>query len=427
MTTLTTTTTARGLVLLASLSSLASLASLVACRREEPPASDRPAAEPKGAEVEAVPGETKAEPEETPPPFDPAKPGVPIDDANRFVLEDLTRFMADFPQVLREQDVPRMRDCWASACLPEGVHESVTPFGGAGIRYLVPLWLRGCLTGSAESCLRAGRTYQWSALAYDDDEPPTHTGWSRYSLDERFRRYIARACDLSEVHCEQWADFLLADPSPTPQDVTRAIERLKAGCDRDEHGSCAALARHADRYPAIGEARQWWRRACEHDPRLPSDECATYAELLLATGKAEDRAAAAVAMGPMCDPSSPAWKSQCPGDAADASEECDVVYFQLYALPCVELAGGRPPDDALRLYAAFCVGTAGADAPKVNAAGRRACSEATRLADRLGRSTAYREALHRRTCMMAESECLDVTTFDLDACGAARERCLAAP
>lgn len=418
---MTMTTMTRWLVLLGVLSELA-------CRRDAPVTDDRSPAETKVGDADVVIDDAKADPTgETAEPFDPANPGVPIDDANRFVLEDLARFMADFPQVLREQDEARMRSCFASDCLPEGVHQSVTPYGGVGIRYLVPLWLRGCLTGSAESCLRAGRSYQSSDLASGDDEPSTHTGWTNDALRERFRRYIARACDLSEVHCEPWADFLLADPNPTPEDVTRAIERLKAGCDRNEHGSCAALARHADRYPAIGEARGWWRRACEHDPRLPSAACSTYAELLLATGKADDRAAAAVALGPMCDPSSPLWKAQCPGDAVDASEACDVVYFQLYALPCVELAGGLPPDDALRLYSAFCLGTAGADAEKINAIGRRACTEANRLADRLGRSAAYRETLRRRTCMMAESECLDVTMFDLDACGLARERCLAAP
>lgn len=416
----TTTTTVRGLVLWGSLSSL------VACHREEPPADERPAAEPKGGEVEAAPRDAKAEPaEEAPEPFDPANPGVPIDDANRFVLEDLARFMAGFPQVLREQDEARMRSCWASACLPEGVHESVTPYRGVGIRYLVPLWLRGCLTGSAESCLLAGRSYQSSELASEDEEP-THTGWTKDALRERFRRYIARACDLSDRHCEPWADYLLGDPSPTPADVARAIERLKAGCDRDEHGSCAALARHSDGYPAIGDARGWWRRACEHDPRVPSADCSRYAALLLATGDAGDRAAAAAAMGPMCDPSSALWKAQCPGDPADASEACDDVYFQIYAFPCVELAGGSPPEDALRLYSAFCLGSVGSEAEKVNAAGRRACTEAARLADRLGRSAEYREALRRRACMMAEMECLDVTMFDLEACGQARERCLVA-
>lgn len=416
------TTSVRCLVLLVSLSSL------VACRREAPAEDDRTAAEPKGGDVEAVTREAKPDPtDETAAPFDPAKPGVPIDDANRFVSEDLARFMADFPQVLREQDMPRMRDCWANACLPEGVHESVTPYGGVGIRYLVPLWLRGCLTGSAESCLLAGRSYQSSDLDFADDEPTTHTGWTKEALRERFRRYIARACDLSEAHCEPWADFLLADPNPTPEDVTRAIDRLEAGCSRNEHGSCAALARHAERYPAIDDVGGWWRRACEHDPQVPSADCANYAEHLLASGKADDRAAAAVAMGPMCDPSSPLWKSQCPGDAADASEACDSVYFHLYAHPCVGLARGLPGDDALRLYSAFCVGSVGAEATEINAIGRHACTEAARLADRLGRSAAYRETLRRRTCMLAEMECLDTTSFDLDACGGARERCVGAP
>lgn len=406
---------------------LGGLLGLAACRRDEPAADERAAAEPVVGDPEPATEDAKADPTgEAEEPFDPAKPGVPIDDANRFVAEDLARFMADFPEVLREQDETRMRACWANACLPEGLHESVTPYRGVGIRYLVPLWLRGCLTGSAESCLLAGRSYQSSDLASGDDEPATHTGWTKDALRERFRRYIARACDLSETHCESWADYLLADPSPAPADVARAIDRLKAGCDRDEHGSCAALARHADRYPAIGDTRGLWRRACEHAPRVPSSECSTYAELLLASGDAGDRAAAAVAMGPICDPSSPLWKSQCSGDAADASEACDDVYFLLYASPCVGLASDLPPDDALRRYSAFCLGSAGADAPKVNAIGRHACTEATRLADRLGRSAAYRETLRRRACMAAESECLDVTTFDLDACGLARERCLAA-
>jgi hypothetical protein len=406
---------------------LGSLSGLAACRRDAPPPEDRSAAGTTVGPVEAATDDAKADPTgetgETADPFDPANPGVPIDDANRFVSEDLVRFMADFPQALRKQDETRMRACMANACLPEGVHESVTPYRGAGIRYLVPLWLRGCLTGSAESCLLAGRSYQSSDLSHEDDEPTTHTGWTKDALRERFRRYIARACDLSDVHCEPWADFLLADPNPTPEDVTRAIDRLEAGCDRNEHGSCAALARHADRYPAIGDVGEWWRRACEHDPRVPSADCAKYAEHLLASGKVSDRAAMA-ALGPVCDPSSPLWKSQCPGDAADASEACDSVYFTVYAFPCVALAEGLPPDDALRLYSALCVVS---PVTELNAISREACTEAARLADRLGRSAAYRKALRGRACEVAEMDCFDATAFDLVACGEQRERCVEAP
>lgn len=408
---------------------LGSLLGLAACRREAPVADDPPAAESTVADVEPAAGDDKGDPEPEPKPepeepFDPANLGVPIDDASRFIADDLVRFMADFPQVLRKQDETRMRTCWGSACLPEGVHGSITPYHGAGIRYLVPLWLRGCLTGSAQACLLAGRSYQSSALdsAVPDDEPPTHTGWSRDALDERFRRYIERACALSETHCESWADFALGDPSPTPEVVTRAIERLKAGCDRNEHGSCASLARHADRHPAIGDAGEWWRRACEHDPRVPSAKCAGYAEYLLARGRAGDGAAAAAALGPICDPSSALWKAQCPGDPADASEACDSTHFTVYALPCVGLAASLPHDEALRLYSAFCVSSLVTEA---NVLGRQACTEAARLADRLGRSAAYREALRRRACLVGEMECFDAT-FDVLSCMEERERCVEA-
>lgn len=409
---------------------LGSLLGLVACRGEAPAVDEPPAAgstvgnaEPVVGNAEPAAGDAKADSDGEPlEPFDPANPGVPIDDANRFVVEDLVRFMADFPQALRRQDEARIRTCRGSACLPEGVHDSITPYHGAGIRYLVPLWLRGCLTGSAQACLLAGRSYQWSGLASSDDEPPTHTGWTRAALDDRFRRYIARACDLSAAHCESWADFLLADPSPPPQDVTRAIERLEAGCDRNEPGSCAALARHADRHPAIGDAGAWWRRACEHDPRVPSAHCAGYAKHLLASGNASDRAAAAAVLGPICDPSSSLWKSQCPGDAAAATEACDDTYFSIHASPCVAIAAGLPADDALRLYAAFCVSSVLTEA---NVLALHACAEATRLAERLGRSAAYRETLRRRTCEVKEMECIDAT-FELEACWAESERCVGA-
>jgi hypothetical protein len=376
-------------------------------------------------------GDAKPEPEPEPKPepkpeepFDPANPGVPIDDATRFVADDLVRFMADFPKVLREQDGTRMRTCLGSACLPEGLHDSITPYSGAGIRYLVPLWLRGCLTGSAQACLFAGRTYQSSALAIavPDDEPPTHTGSSRDELDQRFRRYIERACVLSETHCESWADFALEDPSPSPEVVTRAIERLEAGCDRDEHGSCAAPPPLgiADRGMAGRMTGQ--RRACEHDPRVPSADCTGYAEYLLARGRAGDGASAAAALGPLCDPKSALWKSQCPGDPADASEECDSTHFTIYALPCVGFAASLPDDEALRLYAALCVSSAVTEA---NVLGRRACTEAARLAERLGRSAAYREALRRRTCLVSEMECFDAAV-DVLPCMEERERCVEA-
>lgn len=393
---------------------LGSLSGLTACHREAPAAEDPPAA---GSKVDAAATavEGKAEVAEA---FDPAAPGIPLDDANRFVWEDLVRFMADFPDALREQDRKRIRVCRGDGCVPE-LGRGITPYHGAGIRYLVPLWLRGCLTGSAQSCLLAGRSYQSSALELSGDEPTTHIGWTKEALQDRFRRYIARACDLSATHCESWADFLLGDTSPPKQDVARAIDRLKAGCERSEPGSCAALARHADRYPAIGDAGAWWRQACEHAARVPSAECTGYAQHLMESGAASE---AEAVLGPICDPSSSTWKSNCPGDPADASEACDPVYFHIHATPCVGLAKSLPPDDALRLYSAFCVASL---ITETTAAGRKACTEAARLAERLGRSAEYRETLRRRTCEVTEMECLDVE-FDIIACGEQRERCVEA-
>lgn len=400
------------------------LVGLAGCRRDAPAADEAPAAASTARDVGPAAGDAKGETGEpageTGEPFDPADPGVPVDDANRFVVEDLVRFMADHPQVLRKQDETRMRTCWGDACLPEAVHASITPYHGAGIRYLVPLWLRGCLTGSAQACLLAGRSYQSSGLASPDEADGTHVGWTKDALQERFRRYIARACDLSAAHCESWADYLLDDPSPAPQDVGRAIERLVAGCDRNEAGSCAALARHAGRHAAIGDAGQWWRRACEHDPQVPSARCAGYAEHLLASGGAADRAAAAAALGPVCDPRSALWKSQCPGDPVDATEACDSTYFSLHASPCVELARDLPPDDALRVQSAFCVASV---VTETHALARRACTEAARLAERLGRPAEYRETLRRRACEVAETECV-LTTFELEACARELARCV---
>ena len=379
---------------------------------KDKPAKEAPADETK--EPEAAGSSSGGEGPE------PEPVSIDVDDANRFVKEDLDRFLRQYPQALRKQDAELFQTCLRAQCLEHGVSKTVTPFSGPGVRYLVPLWLRGCLSGSAEACMYAGRTYQSSELASSSREP-VHEGWEKKALDQRFRMYIDRACKLDETECEQWADFLLGDDAPAADDVKLAIQRLEEGCARKEYGSCAALARHAPEHPAIGDEIDWWRQACEHDPNEPSRECARYASRLLATGGAADRTKAVEALGPTCDPSSKAWAEACEGDPETGDEACDSIYVHSHGNACIALARTLPDEEALRLEAAMCVGSIVDD---TNALMQQACTRAADRATKLGRSPEYRANLARRTCEVAYHLCLS-ETYDLDKCGKARDSCKA--
>lgn len=355
-----------------------------------------------------------------PAPVDPPPPEEVIDEARRFVKDDLDRFMARYPNALSKSHEALFKTCSGVGCLEHGVSASVGPFQGAGTRYLVPLWLRGCLTGSGEACLLAGRTYQSSRYTIGD-ATPTHEGWEKDALDKRFRQYIALACNLDEKECEQWADYTLGDQTRTEADITRAVERLRAGCKRGAHGSCAALARHASDTPVIGDARPWWKQACDADPAKDSRYCASYASLLFATGKSQDQAEAAKALGPICDPGSATWANECKGDPELGLEACEFTYLEPQGRACLQLAATLPRDQALRLHAAFCVS---ALLEEANAVGEKACRTAKTLAETLKRSAAYQENIRKRTCEVTEMQCLSESN-DLTACGKVKDACVA--
>lgn len=355
-------------------------------------------------------------------PKDPESVPITIDDGNRFVKEDLDRFLDQYPDALRDSDAELFRTCVGAQCLEHGAGKSLTPFVGAGVRYLVPLWLRGCLGGSAEACMYAGRTYQGSQYADPAGRDAVHEGWTKGDLQARFRMYIDRACKLEEGHCEQWADFLLGDEAPDAKDVELAIRRLKDGCGRKAHGSCEALARHAGDHPGVGDEVDWWRQACDHDPDPTGGACAQYADRLLATGNRKDRAKAIEALGPTCDPQSESWTRECKGDAEAGEEACEPTYLLTSGHACVRLAQTMPDAEALRLFAAMCVGSL---LDETNAIGRKACDEAARLAKKLRKPKAYRSAIARRTCAVDEMTCLS-EVVDLDACAEARRTCEAA-
>lgn len=352
-------------------------------------------------------------------PDEPSPTPIDIDDSNRFVKEDLDRFLEQYPDVMREQDAELFRTCIAEQCLEHGAGKTLTPFMGAGVRYLVPLWLRGCMSGSAQACLYAGRTYQGSQYADFPNSEPVHGGWNKDELQTRFRMYIQRACKLDEQHCEQWADFTLGDESPGPRDVELAIKRLEEGCARKAQGSCEALARHADEHPKIGNAMGWWEQACELASDPTNDACSGYAERLLATGKAADRARAIEALGPTCDPGSAPWGRECKGDPDQGEERCEPTYLITNGRACVRLASTLPPADGLRLYAAMCVGSL---LDEANAVGHEACEQSALLARKLRKSGAFRAAIARRTCEVDEMTCLS-EQLDLDACARARQAC----
>lgn len=340
---------------------------------------------------------------------------IEVTEANRFVKEDLDRFMKDHPDVLRKQDAELFKTCMAEACLEHGASKSLGPFMGQGIRYLVPLWLRGCLSGSADACMQAGRTYQGSQ--YGDG--PTHEGWDKDDLQARFRLYIDRACKLDEAECEQWADFMLGDPSPAKADVAKAIERLKAGCDEGKHGSCAALARHAPDYPAIGDETEYWGKACAGHPKKPNRSCSRYATLMFASGSKADRAEGEQALGGACTPDSEAWKKGCKGDPETGDEVCDFIYADQHGGACLGLAESLKGEPALRITAAMCVDNL---LTEKNAQGRLACDKAQVLANELGKSKAYLAGVAKRMCAVQRMECLD-ETFDLRACDKKQEAC----
>lgn len=344
---------------------------------------------------------------------------IPVDDDNRFVQVDLARFIEQYPDVLRAKDEELFRNCLGDECLEHGVSKSVTPFIGTGVRYLVPLWLRGCMSGSAEACMYAARSYQGSQYTDPLGQGVVHEGWSAEDLQERFRMYIDRACKLDARECEQWADFTLGDPSPSATDIELAIQRLEEGCAREENGACAALARHAAKYPSIGNELDWWRKACEFDPGAPGRACSRYAERLLASGRAADREKAQEVLGPTCDPSSEAWGRVCKGDASTGEEACDPTFVHMRGQACVPLAEKMAGEEGLRLIAAMCVGSL---IDETNEIARVACTEAGRRAKQLGKPAAYRAAIARRHCEVKEMTCLS-ETFNLRACDAARAEC----
>lgn len=345
---------------------------------------------------------------------------IAVDETNRFVREDLDRFMREFPDVLRERDEALFQTCRADGCLEHGVSDSVTPFTGAGVRYLVPLWLRGCLSGSAQACLFAGRTYQGSQWASDDGgRGRVHESWSKDELRARFRQYIERACLLDDTQCEQWADYTLGDERPASDQVARAIALLEAGCGRRAAGSCAALARHAGDHAEIGHARPWWKKACEYEEKRPNRACSRYASALLVAGSSEDRAAAIEALGPTCDPSTETWARACEGEPQTGAEACESTYLHEHGHACVQLAPSLPEREALRLLAAMCVGSI---LDETNAIGRRACDGADRLARKLGRSTGFKRRLARRRCEVDFFDCIS-STHDLRACNATQASC----
>ncbi len=345
-------------------------------------------------------------------------PAFVIDDANRFVEEDLERFMKAHPAALRKEDVELFERCVGKGCLNHGVSDSIGPFLGPSVRYLVPLWLRGCLSGSAEACLLAGRTYQGSSLS-SQSEGQIHEGYTDEELRGRFRQYIERACLLDDRQCEQWADHTLGDPSPPAADVTRAVAVLKAGCERKDHGSCAALGRHAGDYPAIGDDIRWWRAACSVEPGAPGHSCSRYASRLLERNESGDREAAVAALGDLCEPGSASWTRECKGDAQLGEESCPSTILMTRGQACLRLAPTLPDATALRINAALCVGSL---LDEVNELGAQACDEASGLAKKLGKPKAFLAAIARRRCEVDEMTCLS-TTYDLRACEKARSAC----
>jgi len=389
---------------------LLGLVVVLGCGAKDEPAPAPPAPEQGGSESGSAPES------------EPVAPQVPIDEARRFVKEDLDRFMEAYPTALSASHAELFKTCSGVGCLEHGVSASVGPFQGAGTRYLVPLWLRGCLTGSGEACLLAGRTYQSSRFT-PDSEVPTHENFDADALARKFRQYIALACDLDASKCEQWADYTLGDEKPSEADVTRAVQRLRAGCEGGAHGSCAALARHANDTPALGDARPWWKQACAKDPAKDSRHCASYANALFATGERADTEAAAKVLGPICDAKSATWASQCKGDPELALEACEFTYLIPQGAACVQLAKTLPPEDALRLQAALCVSAVLQS--RAHAVGKQACRRAKVLAAKLGRSAAYRENLRKRTCELTEA-CVVDEDFGFDTCSAAKKACIAA-
>jgi len=181
------------------------------------------------------------------------------------------------------------------------------------------------------------------------------------------------------------------------------------------------LARHAPDHSAIGDEIEWWRQACEHDPNVPSRECARYASSLIATGDKANLAKAVKALGPTCDPTSEVWKKECKGDPETGQEACDWIYVQSHGNACIVLAPTLPDEQALRLDAAMCVGSIVDD---TNLLMKQACERATKLATKLGRPPEYLAGVAHRACEVEYHVCLS-ETFDIDACSTKRDACQA--
>lgn len=342
---------------------------------------------------------------EAPLDLEPEGVTIEIDDDNRFVEEDLDRFMREHPDVMREEDEAVMRTCRGDACI-EGVDPSITPFEGEGTLYVVPRWYRACLSGSGAGCIAVAQTYNSSQTVLDR---PIHEGRSEEELWAKTQRYAARACTLSEDHCRMWASGVLADDASSDADVARAVRSLTAECDAGVHHGCGLLGRRAasgHHVEAIGAPREWLRRACaiEVDDGL-NRYCGNYARILYESGARADRAEAERVIAPMCDPTSDGWRSVCHGDADAGTQECRVLALR-YGTSCTTYAASLAPTEALPLLAAMCLSrplAADGDA----AANDARCEAAIRHARRLHRPDTYLRAVRTRQCAARASECLD--------------------
>ncbi len=365
------------------------------------------------------------EPAPAPPPSPPEEPEpertpdveIPVDDDNRFVKTDLEAFLEAYPDVVRASDEEAMRICTGDACL-ESVPDGVDPFDGEGVRYLVPLWYRACLSESGAGCQAIAQAYNGSAVV----DRPVFEDMTREVLDEKTRQYAVRACELSDDHCRMWASMTLSESEdPSQEDVARAIERLRAECDADIAHGCAILGRAADDHPEeIGTAREWYEKACTHggEPK-ESRYCDEYTRILFETGRRADREEAIRILTPICDVTSDQYADMCEGSAEDGTLQCDRFRLR-FGKSCRAYAETQPPERALPILTAICDDLATEEGDE-NAA---TCRRAIRLARQTGQDDAYVQNLLTRVCDAIEMRCLLDNDMESAPCDPVRARCM---
>ncbi|MEM9194852.1 MAG: hypothetical protein AAGF12_37080 [Myxococcota bacterium] len=343
---------------------------------------------------------------------------IPVDESNRFVHEDFQRFMEAFPDVMQSGDEERFRMCTGDACLAS-TPESVGAFDGEGVRYLVPLWFRACLSQSGQGCELIAQAFNGSTVA----RFPVFEGLPRAEADAKTHRYATRACELSERHCRMWSSQVLRGVgAPDDADVGRAIERMRTGCAAQDHHACAILAKAAERHVQIGSRRQWFEKACEHGAGPPENRyCDDFVLLLFDSGTRADRRRAVEIAAPICDLESPAWEGECEGTVAEGTLQCPRFHLR-FADSCTRYAETLPPDEALSLYMALCR-TLSIDMQEEQNIER--CRRALRLAERTRQPDEMVRTLRTRICDEVKMACDIEHEFDASVCGPVRATCMA--